>query len=186
MSTHRRTSRALVLAAALVALAGCTGERGGRATPAEPSGSASVSPPTSAPPATTSASGGGLAALDPCDLLTDGERAQLQLPNGQPDTVAGNPKCNWNPSGDGLVGATIRAETGIDDLDPSNATKVEDVTIGAHQARRLEFPEGDCSIDIAVTEKSSVTVTAVGSDLTQACALAQQAATLIEPKLPRG
>ena len=185
MSTHLRLSRAVVIGAALATLVGCVDERDGRPTPAD-SGDSSSQASTTARPSTTSASSDGLAALDPCELLTAAELAQLRLPTGQHDSVAGNPKCNWNPSGEGLVAATIRADGGIDDLSPSNATKIEEVTIGAHRGRRLEFPEGDCSVDIAVTEKSSVTVTALAGDLAQACALAVQAATLIEPKLPRG
>lgn len=187
MSTHRRMPQVLVIATALALLAGCTNERGGRATPAEPSDSRPSS--SAAPPTMTSASSGGLAALEPCGLLTDGERAQLRVPAGEPDTSAGNPGCDWNQPGldSGVISVTVRASTGIGELNPSNATTVQDVTIGAHQGRRLEFPEGHCDFDLAITEKSSVTVSAlITNRVAEACALAAQAVTFIEPKLPGG
>jgi Protein of unknown function (DUF3558) len=178
--------RLLVVAAALAGLVACGDQRAGTPVVAEPSGSTRSS--TSRPPSSTSESAGsGLAALDPCELLTPAERAQLQLPDGEPDSTAGNPGCDWNKGADGgLVSVTIRESRGINQLNPGDATSVEDVAIGAHQGRRLEFPEGNCSIDIAITDASSVTVSAlVVERLTEACVLAQRAVILIEPKLPR-
>jgi uncharacterized protein DUF3558 len=179
---------ALVAAGALASLVACGDRQAGTPTTADQSTS-SLPSSTSSPPTTTSASGGSdLGQLDPCELLTDGERAQLQLPAGKPDTTAGNPGCDWNKGADGgIVSVTIRQNRGIDDLNPGNATRVEDVPIGAHQGRRLEFPEGNCNFDVAITDKSSVTVSAlIVEKVAEACALAQQAVNLIEPKLPRG
>ena len=92
-----------------------------------------------------------------------------------------------NAGSAGIATVIIRESSGVDDLSPSNATKVEALTIGAHQGRRLEFPEGHCDIDLAITQRSTVSVSVlVSGQVAQACALAVQAATLIEPKLPRG
>jgi len=185
---QRRGMRLLVVAGALAGLVACGDQRDGTPVAAE-SSSATRSPtsrsPTSRPPSTTS--GSGLAALDPCELLTPAERAQLQLPGGEPDNTGGDPGCNWNKGADGgLVSVTVLESQGINQLNPGNATKIENVTIGTHQGRRLEFPEGNCSFDIAITNASSVTVAAlVAEKLPEACVLAQRAANLIEPKLPK-
>jgi len=183
---QRRGLRLLVVAGALAGLVACGDQRDG--TPVAAESSSPTRSPTSRPPSTTSGSAGsGLAALDPCELLTPAERAQLQLPDGKPDNTAGNPGCDWNKgAGGGVVRVTIRERRGINQLNPGDATKIENVTIGTHQGRRLEFPEGNCSFDIAITNASSVTVAAlVAEKLPEACVLAQRAANLIEPKLPR-
>jgi Protein of unknown function (DUF3558) len=185
-----RGLRPLVVAVALAGLVACGNQSAGTPVATEPSGStrSPTSSPTSRPPSSTSESvGSGLAALDPCELLTSADRAQLQLPGGEPDSTAGNPGCDWNRGASGgLVSVTIREDRGINQLNPGDAINVEDVAIGAHQGRRLEFPEGNCSFDIAITDASSVTVSAlIVERLTEACVLAQRAVILIEPKLPR-
>lgn len=185
--TCQLAHRAVAVAAVLVSLVSCTGEKSGTPIAADTTAAGASSDPTSRQRTATSTSGNpDLAALDPCSLLTAGEVAQLHLPPGKPETTAGNAVCEWNQQGSGIVDVTVRPNKGIDDLNTSGRT-VTDVNIGAHKGRRLEGPEpGLCDVDIAVSEKSSVTVGAVHDQTPPACALAEQVANLIEPKLPRG
>jgi hypothetical protein len=78
----------------------------------------------------------------------------------------------------------------VNELNVGSATNVTPVTVGSHTGLRIEELNrvaGDCSISLSVTERSSVTVGVFMAGKTaQACAQAEQAARLVEPKLPRG
>jgi hypothetical protein len=189
----RFASRLATVAATLALLASCGGEVPGTPTTVDPTGSTgSTGSPsrtsTRPAPPTTTAAGPDLTAIDPCELLTPSERAQLDLPAGEADTTAGNRECVWNQSGDRAVASvTLRARQGVDDIGPGQATKIEDVTVGGHTGRRLEDPDGYCSYDLAITDKSSVTVaTLIDGKIAEACAFAQRVVTVVEPKLPKG
>jgi hypothetical protein len=174
-----------VTAGVLVSLAACNSEEPGTPTAGDttrPTGSTAGSTPPTAP----TSGGSGLGALDPCELLTAGELTQLGLPPGKADTVAGYPVCEWNPQGPAIVDLTLRPNKGLDDLNTAGRTAT-DVSIGSHAGRRLEGPTaGRCGFDLAITERSSVTVGALHDQTPAACALAERVANVIEPKLPRG
>lgn len=175
--------RTIAGATLCVALASCGGETSGTPAAADMTTTSTSTAPSSA---TTASNGSSLAGVDPCQLLAEPERAQLGLPPGAKSTTLKNPTCEWDPIGSGIVDLTLWTTRGLADLNTSNR-KVTELTIGGHRGRRLEHNEpGICDIDIAVAAKSSVTVGAVHDQTAQACALAEQVARVIEPKLPRG
>lgn len=177
-----------VAATALASLSACGGEEPGTPSAAETTiNGSSTSPETSAPTSTPTDTGPDLVELAPCELLTADERAQLELPEGKPDTLGGSPFCQWNKgAGNGTVGVALNLDAGLDDLNTTDRT-VTELPIGDHQGRRLEHNvPGFCDVDIAITDSSSVTVGAVHDQTAPACELAEQVARLVEPKLPRG
>lgn len=180
--------RLVTACAALFVAISCGTEQAGTPTAAD-SATETSSTPTAEPvtPTTSSATGPALTEIDPCELLTSAELAQLTLPGGDPDTRAGNRACVWNQPGDrAVVSVTLNANNGIDDLNPGSATKVEEVTIGGHTGRRLEDPDGYCVFDLAITATSSVTIaTLIRDKIVEACAFAQRVVGVVEPKLPK-
>lgn len=75
----------------------------------------------------------------------------------------------------------------MEDTNNGDATKVEDVSVGHHQGRRVEESSGPgyCEYDLKVTVQSHATVAVISlGNTAQACALAQRAVTIVEPKLP--
>jgi hypothetical protein len=165
-------------------LPACTSSTEGTASPSSPS-SSSVTSPT-ATSSTPAVNGSGLADLDPCKLLQPQEVTQLGLPpEARPDTVAGRAACFWTKP-DGNLGIYVEPDRGLADLNTSRATRVEDKTIGSHAARLLVKADG-CDVDLAVTEHSSVTISVLMFDNpSEGCSVAERAAALVEPRLPRG
>jgi len=144
--------------------------------------SSRASPPPSASPPT------GLAAIEACDLLTVQEASSLGLsPQGSADKLGGLRICDWStPGGDG-ISATIDEEDGIDGLNLSDASSVIDVMIGRHRVKRAVETSGPgyCNVYFAIGDTASVIVQALYlNDTPTACSVADQAAALIEPKLP--
>jgi len=184
-----RTVGVLALAAGLgLSSQGCT--RSSNGTPSPATATATSTTVASAPPTSTTTTNAGpsLAGVDPCALLTAADLTQLGLAGVQADraTVAGRLACNWSKPGAGL-GVYVDQNRGLADLNTNRATRVEDRTVGSHQGRLVEKPGGYCDIDIAVTEKSSVTVSMTTLDNPPAaCPAAESAAALVEPRLPRG
>jgi len=89
----------------------------------------------------------------------------------------------------GGLGVAVSADKGIGDLSTGTASKIVNVVIGNHQGIRVEeiLGPGFCNLSIAVSNRSSVTVNVFMAGKTaQACAQAEQAARLVEPKLPQG
>jgi hypothetical protein len=176
---------------AIGSVLGCTSQQPGTPTAAQSTSTApsSSAPSSSAPskmPTTTTANG--LAGVDPCSLLTSADVARLGLPDarGRRDDLAGALRCVW-PVGGKSIRTVIDPNRGLDDTNTGNATKVESVTVGRHEGRRVEESSGPgyCDYDLAISEKSTVTVAALDLDGTaQACTMADQAVKIVEPKLP--
>lgn len=150
------------------------------AFPAPPSSQTSV-PPTAAPST-------GLAAIDVCDLLTAQEASSLGVPpQGRADEILGLRSCDWTSLGGGGFSTTINEKLGIDGLVLTDASSITDVTIGRYQAKRALETSGPgfCGVYFAVGETANVSVVALYlNDTPKACAVADRAAALIEPKLP--
>lgn len=144
-----------------------------------------LSSPTS-PPGTASPTD--LAAITACDLLTSQETNSLGLPSqGSPDEIDGLRRCDWTSPGGGGIATGINEKRGIDGLNLTEATNVTDVMIGRHQAKRAVEGSGPgyCEVIFAVGANANVSVLALYlNDTPRACAVADQAAVLIEPKLP--
>ncbi len=170
----------------LVALvAGCSAPQAG--TPASEPSPANP-PPSPAVPQPTVTSPAGLAAIEACDLLTSQEAGSLGMrPQGEAETVLGLRRCDWTtPRGDG-VSTSINERRGIDKLNLADASSVTDIRIGRHRAKRAPETSGPgyCQVVFAVGDTANVSVLALYlNDTARACAVADRAAALVEPKLP--
>lgn len=123
-------------------------------------------------------------ALDPCTLL-DGTAINLTRPPVR-DDLGTALSCVWAEPGRS-VRVVFDPKTAIGDTSTGGASKVEPVTIGSHTGQRVEESSGpgNCEFDLALTDSSHATVAALIPGRTaEACALAQQAVTAVEPKLP--
>lgn len=139
-------------------------------------------------PVPSNASLTGLAAIQACDLLTPQEAISLGLrPQGEADKIVGLRRCDWTiPGGDG-VSTSIDEEGGIDKLNLTDASRVTNVTIGRHRAKRAVEGSGPgyCDVFFAVGDTASVGVAALYlNDTARACAVTDRAAVLVESKLP--
>jgi hypothetical protein len=174
-----------VMVAALVGLAACTSGTPGNAVTSSTGTSTSANTPSS------TASGSGLAAMQPCDLLTSTELSQNGLTSTGPKTGSGARSCGWQniayDNGLGYaIGADVRDSQGLNDFNTDGYSLTDD-PIGHHQAKQAQQTNGDgCIVSIGVTTTSRVDVTANtgASDINQSCVLANQYAKLIESKLP--
>jgi hypothetical protein len=177
-----------------VAFAGSTVACGGT-EPGDPTPqTSSVTAPTSRaetsssrPTATTTAPGDVLASLDPCTLLSAAEATSLALPaQGRRQDIVSTLTCIWPVPGTSLT-VTIDPTRGLADINTQTAAAVVDTTVGKHSGRRVEEISGAgyCGFDLAITANSSVSVLAIILNKTaEACALAQRAVAVVEPKLP--
>jgi hypothetical protein len=165
-----------------VLTAGCTGTNG-TATPTPTSGTT----PTSG----GSDSASGLAAVKPCDLLTQAEITSLGLDYpGEAEQVGTSDGCDWTRSGAGGLRAGIRTTSGVKDLN-LDGEKITDIKVGKYEAKKVEAADRAkhlCTIAISVSDSSSVTVIGniglTSEDTAAACDRASKAAELIAPKLP--
>jgi hypothetical protein len=186
MARRLRTTAGSLIAGigVLLSLQACASTSGGNPTAAESTTASSHSSPSATASQSVPASDPDLAALDPCKLVTSAELTQLGLPT-ESRPATGRQACNWAKQG-AVLGIYVRPSQGLADLNTNRATRVEDRTIGNHQGRLVERPDG-CDIDIAVTDRSSATVSITMIDAPSgACALAERAAGAVEPRLPRG
>jgi hypothetical protein len=166
--------------------AACSGETG-KALPSTTERTSSTASST----ATSHAGDTKLAAIKPCDLLTEIEVAQLGLTNpGEPDKVGSSNGCDWKVSGNGGLTAGIRAKQGIKDLNIVGE-KTSQTKFGTYNATKVEAPDGatsSCMVLIAVSDSSTVDIVAnlkaTSKDTAGACERATKAAELIAPKLP--
>jgi hypothetical protein len=174
-----------VVVIALFGLVACSNNTPGTAVTPPAGTSTSANTPSSA------ASGSGLAAMQPCDLLTSTELSQNGLTSTGPETGSGARSCGWdnNAYANGLgytLGTAIRDKQGIKDIN-SDGYSISDDPIGHHQAKELRTTNGDlCAVVLGVTATSrvDVSVNTGAADINQSCVLANQYAKLIEPKLP--
>ncbi|MBB4906447.1 DUF3558 domain-containing protein [Actinophytocola algeriensis] len=190
-------SRALlaVVAAFLVLLSGCAEQ-----TEGTPTGGTTG---TNRPPAITTDPGaptesddpptGGdepsvLADVDPCGLVDQSGLDSLGLTGGEEKEIGGARVCRWRHDGPSLdqsftVSVEVFDSNGLADL-AENTTVQQLPKVGAHDAVSFVDAAGVCGVSLGVGEDARVDSTAVGGDQQQGCGLAQQLATLVEPKLP--
>ncbi|MGW4208439.1 DUF3558 domain-containing protein [Lentzea sp. NPDC004789] len=174
--------RTLIAAAiGLVALTvGCTGTKGD----AKPD-------PTGGTPTSSSEAQSGLASIKPCDLLTEADAKSVGLSYPGETADIGTAKgCDWRASGNGGLSASVRAKSGVKELN-FKGDKISEIKVGKFTATKVEAPDGDkaaCSVLIAVTESSSVSVQSnmdlSSTDTATACDRASKAAEKIAAKLP--
>ncbi|OLF07920.1 DUF3558 domain-containing protein [Actinophytocola xanthii] len=186
----RRTALLVTAAAMLVfGLVGCSEETAGDPGASGDNGGLTDVPSfpedtaTSEAPTQPSEAESGTTDLQPCELLTDAEMAQLSLGAGNEAEIGPARRCQWQASGQHTVTVGVIDELGIDEV--VSTTEPEPTTVGGHDAVRYSTAGGVCALAIAVTESSRVDVSGVaGGDMTKACTVATRAAELVEPKLP--
>ncbi|HET6501826.1 MAG TPA: DUF3558 family protein [Amycolatopsis sp.] len=170
-----------VAAGFVVLVAGCG---------AHPPAPAAVSSARPDPGAAPSSSVTGLAALDPCALLSTVDRstAGLSAP-GQGRTIGGNRACDWTQTGVYGLTITLDDRTALADLTVAEGTG-QRLRIGRHPAIKVSDTaagDGTCAVLLSAGDNASaqVDVTNSGfSDTTLACDRAGTVARLIEPELP--
>ncbi|MEQ0561126.1 DUF3558 domain-containing protein [Amycolatopsis sp. NEAU-NG30] len=166
-------------------LAGC-----GQA-PASPAAAGHASTRATAPAVPPpSATATGLAALDPCALLSPQDRSAAGVTVlGKPKDIAGARACDWTVPGTFGVTVTFDDKHGLDGLDlaTKNVTKT---TVGTRPALKVadkKAADGTCAVLLGVGGGANVQidVTNTGfSDTPLACRRAGTVAGLVEPKLP--
>lgn len=173
-------------AALLFLLAGCAERTQGAPTAVDtPTSQEETTEPTETE--TSEPPSDGLAGIEPCDLLDDGELATLQLTGGDPSTIGSARACRWNRQGATIeesytVSVELFDEQSLTDL---NAPTVQAIAnIGDHEAATFIGTTGTCGVSLGVGSSSRVDNTALGSDQQQACELATELAKIVEPKLP--
>lgn len=177
-----------IVAAAALVLAGCSQETPGSASagdddtgaPTIPGGDTTTGEPTES---SEPGGGSGTADLQPCDMLTGDEQAQLQVSGGAEDEVGPERLCLWTASGSHTVTVGIADELGLDDVQSSGPKTP--MKVGAHDAVQFTGGVSSCAVALGVTDTSRVDViSAANGDEAKACTIAKQAAALVEPKLP--
>jgi hypothetical protein len=166
------TLMAPIATGAILAIAACSTTAAGSPRPVEP--------------APTSDSAG---ALDPCELLSDSDRAVLAVKNGEPKKLGDIKGCDWLKSGDYALSVALHSKRGFKNanLQGGIAASVKVGRHPAHQAENLGGGNGGCDIFIELTPTSMVQVSSVDSarrDTPKACTKALQLAQIIDPKLP--
>lgn len=185
-----RRSALLVTAIAFAfALVGCSSETPGDARAGDDGGDASVpafpeDPSTGETTSEPDEEEAGTADLEPCDLLEAQDLTALGLPSENDQQDIGPARgCQWQASGSHTVTIGVIDELGIGEV--QSQTTPEPKTVGGHDAVQYTGGAGVCAVAIAVSDSSRVDVSGVaGGDMTRACQVANQAAELVEPKLP--
>jgi hypothetical protein len=177
---RRRLAPVLLL---ILVLAGC-----GRAPAAEPAGvgHASASATAGPPPVAWT----GLAALDPCTLLSPQDRSTAGISVlGKPKDIAGLRACDWSVPGTFGVTVTLSETDGLADLEVAKKTATK-TKVGAHPALKVadtKAADGTCAVLLGVGDGASVQIDVSNtgfSDTPLACRRAGTVAGLVEPKLP--
>jgi hypothetical protein len=177
-----------MVAVLALGLVGCSEETPGDATAGDATGRPTIPTEggdtgTDEPTETSEAGGSGTADLQPCDLLTSAEQATFNLGAGAEDELGPARTCQWQASGEHTITIGVIDDLGLDDVQSSGAT--QPMKVGSHDAVQYTAGVSACAIAIAVTDTSRVDVSGVaGGDTTKACAVAKQAAQVVEPKLP--
>jgi Protein of unknown function (DUF3558) len=171
-------------AAALLAVAACSGPVDGRATPMSVSTSSSA--PRGATSSTTApSSGASLHDIDPCELLSRGEAEQVAGPlrEGPTRRDLGTARgCEFMPAR-GIFAIDLRENVGLAGVQA--AGEVTDLMVGEHQAKNFLGAGGSCFVVLGITESSRVDVVVNPSvNDGKPCPSASRIAEVIEPKLP--
>ena len=188
----RPTTRALSLAWALTAaltLTACSQSSSGTPTPTQ--GTTAETTTTSAKTSTSNtASATPITDIDPCTLLNPDERAQLgNLGEGERKDLLGALGCDWGAGASHHVTIDLNDKLGIQDLRDPGGTSV-DLTVNGRKARKIPGNKqagttGMCEFGLEIGPSARALIIVVSSDTEQSCQIADQAAQIFEPKLPK-
>lgn len=183
MNTRGAITCLIIATTSAAALAGCSG--------GSPLPQPTATSQTTTPSTTSNANSTGLAALDPCTLISDQDASSLHITKTGPrKSPNGHGKaCGWAANGN-VVGAanayTVGIYTdlvmGLKNLN-NNGFQVQPVTLPSHQGQQA-YQDGGCDVSIGITDSSLAQVVVIGVNSSQLCALANEYAKLIEPRLP--
>ncbi len=144
-------------------------------------------------PAIAPSGGAALDAMDPCRLLNETDQAGLKLRAGRNRTRDGDRLCTFPGADESFaVAVTVYADEGLDEIVPSTILKGP-MRVGRHDAVQHQDGKLVCVVSLAVGKSASVDVgTAVAKqvkdatpdDLTRSCQVSEQAARLVESRLP--
>ncbi len=171
----------------LFGLTACSGEERGIAEPKVPSSSSAEE----SGPATTSSVEPASLSVDPCELLTADDLAEVGEFETEYKEGGGARSCQWqnSSSGNGDVftfGLSVRDSQGIDTVnDIGNG--LEHVEVNQRPAVSTQDPvSGDCTLALEIDASSRVDVTVLGEGdgLDDSCEIAEVIAGMMEPRLP--
>lgn len=144
-------------------------------------------------PAIAPSGGVALEATDPCQLLNEADQAGLKLRAGRSRTRDGDRLCTFPGADESFaVAVTVYVDEGLDEIVPSTILKGP-MRVGRHDAVQHHDGKLVCVVSLAVGKSASVDVgTAVAKqvkdatpdDLTRSCQVSEQAARLVEARLP--
>lgn len=175
-----RAVRWLVLGAAALALTSCSiGEAG---TPRAADPDVVESGETS-----SGREGSPLDGMEPCELLSDDERAELGVTEGEEADFGDSPGCDWSSREEWGILIGLSLDVGADEANVDGATPVP-VSVGSHEGYRVEEQNGfagSCAVLVVTSESSFVDISSSGgADTEEACVRATDVARIVEPKLP--
>jgi hypothetical protein len=185
------SSRLVGLAALLVLLAGCSESTQGSPSPGDGPSSTATTGDTTTEDTTEDSSATeeptGTADLKPCDILDQNDLATLQLTGGDEVKLGSARTCDYRRQGATAnetftVSIALWDNQGLDDLNVPTKQQLPD--IGSHKAISFVDAAGVCGVGIGVGDSSRVDSSAIGGDEQLSCRIAQQMASLVEPKLP--
>lgn len=140
-------------------------------------------------PPTTSADAPPLDGVEPCELLSASDVAELGVSPGKDADLLGDPGCDWSKQNDFGFSIGLRPELSFGDFNLRGSTPTP-VSVGAREAYQVENLGGSggaCDLFLVTSGSSFVQVTATASgarDTAKACGVAARVATMIDPRLP--
>lgn len=175
----------MVAAVLLVSTAGCSDTEEGHAEPPNPTGglssaaSATVSPsPTAIGPT-----------LEPCELLSTDDLAQVGEFSSQYKEEGGARSCHWQNSmkngGDGFTFAVSVRDAQSVDVMNDNGAGVQSIEVNQRPAAvSKNAAYGSCTVGLKLDEISRVDVSVPRTEEDDACEIAEVIAGMVEPHLP--
>ena len=185
--TNRVVSLTGAIAAALVLVA-CSQSSSGTPTPQDTTAETTTSTKTST---SNAASTVPIADIDPCTLLTPTERTQLgNLGEGERKDLGGI-GCAWSAGPSHRVAIVLSDKLGLDEV-AKPGEEVIDYAVNDRRAKKIPGNKqagttGMCDIglEIGPSARALIVVTMGYGTTEEACQIADQAAQVFEPKLPR-
>lgn len=119
-----------------------------------------------------------------CTLLDDQDRDELELEQGNPQSVSGGVSCSWTDPAEGVtISISYFEDLAYDNRDvggPPNRT-----TIGKHKAAAYSPKYGvSKEIALAVGPRATVVISAISTRSSAQAEPLNRATTIVEPKLP--
>ncbi|WP_307845866.1 DUF3558 domain-containing protein [Saccharomonospora sp. NB11] len=184
--TSRINARSMMVAGALLAftVAGCSDKEQGHAEPKNPAGGLSSTAPTDSVPPTAIGP-----TLEPCELLSTDELAQVGEFSSRYEEQGGARSCHWQNSmksgGDGFTFAVSVRDAQSVDVMNDNGAGVESIEINERPGRvSKNAAHGSCTVALKLDDISRVDISVPRTEQDDACEIAEVIAGMVEPNLP--